>query len=124
MQTKTICTAMVTERQSRYHSERPLFTQAIPTLNPSSSPTSSVFVCVHPWLIHVLSRAHTLLTLCAKKRSKTQKRGGNEPEYLREIRHFLHSNLRIFAYFLQKPRVEPEHLRLALSKTPFSSLFL
>src|SRR5271154_2183872 len=60
--------------------------------------------------------------LCAKKRPKTMKGGGAEPEDLREIRHFLRSNLNIFAYFLQKPPAEPEYLRLALSKTRFQIL--
>jgi hypothetical protein len=118
MQTNPICTARVTERHSHSPQASPLFAQAIP--NHSTTPISSVLIRVHPWPILVLPFAQTVLSLCAKKKPKISKRGGNEPEYLREIRHFLHSNLRIFAYFLQKPHAEPEHLRLALSKTRFN----
>jgi len=121
MHTKPIRTPKLTERQSRSHPAEPLFAQATRNPTPSSAPITSVLIRVHLWPIPVLPRAHAILTLCAKKKAKISKRGGNEPEYLREIRHFLHSNLRIFAYFLQKPHAEPEHLRLALSKTRFNS---
>jgi len=101
---------------TRHPNQPPITDYPLPiTSLPAYPPSPSIRI--HPRSIPALRN----LSLCAKKWAKISNRGGNELEDLREIRHFLHSNLKIFPYFLQKPRAEPEYLRLALSKTRFSS---
>ena len=102
---------------TRHPNQPPITDYPLPiTSLPAYPPSPSIRI--HPRSIPALRN----LSLCAKKWAKISNRGGNELEDLREIRHFSRSNLKIFPYFLQKPRAEPEYLRLALSKTRFQIL--
>jgi hypothetical protein len=85
----TIGTASVTKRPSRIpHPSTPL-AQMTQKQKPSTTTPPSVLIRVHPWLIPLLPRARTVLSLCDKKNPKTHARGGNEPVGLLPFCHAL-----------------------------------